>query len=581
MVVFQALTWEARDDDETQRHVVSIIGKTAEGRSVCVSTNYDPYFFEAPRGSYGERRAETFQAIERACPEDTEMESYTVVHATDVWGFSNMEKVPFLRLNFKNLESRKAAARVLRYQRLELAAGVRDAQIYESNIDPVLRLMHETGIEATGWLDTGDECEEDTRALVDIDVWCDDWRSLAPVSRDDAAPFVVASFDIECYSSTGKFPNPEVAEDACFQIAISLCRFGSDEPYKKTCLCFKTTDANLEGVEIASFDTERDLLYAFKRFLHDESVDIITGWNIFGFDLAFIHERAIRHCDVDFFELGRLPDDLCHIVKKKLSSSALGDNELKLLPMSGRFTFDMFHEVKKNYKLDSYKLDAVAKKYLDGDSKIGHAAARQMFRRYEREDPVELREIAEYCVKDTLLPQKLMKKLCTLLNLWEMAKATWVPLSFLTERTANKSLFAADEKGEGAQLYGSILKIRRGTGGWYVGATVLDAQRAPVLLAYHRADFAPLYPSIMMAHNPCYSTLVDPDGKGDTRYANLKDVTYETFQVGDKKYTFAQDVPSLVPLILDDLKKYRKKAKRDMAAATGFMKEVFNGKQLA
>ena len=582
MVVFQALTWEARDDDETQRHVVSIIGKTAEGRSVCVSTNYDPYFFlKLPAGATARDALETFQAIERACPEDTEMESYTVVHATDVWGFSNMERVPFLRLNFKNLESRKAAVRVLRYQRLELAAGVRDAQIYESNIDPVLRLMHETGIEATGWLDTGDECEEDTRALVDIDVWCDDWRSLAPVSRDDVAPFVVASFDIECYSSTGKFPNPEVADDACFQIAISLCRFGSDEPYKKTCLCFKTTDANLEGVEIASFDTERDLLYAFKRFLHDESVDIMTGWNIFGFDLAFIHERAIRHCDVDFFELGRLRDDLCHIVKKKLSSSALGDNELKLLPMSGRFTFDMFHEVKKNYKLDSYKLDAVSRKYLDGDSKID-MPPREMFRRYEREDPVELREIAEYCVKDTLLPQKLMKKLCTLLNLWEMAKATWVPLSFLTERGQQIKVYSLlTKKARELNFMVPFLKYGAAPEGGYVGATVLDAQKGAYYSPITALDFASLYPSIMMAHNLCYSTLVDPDGKGDTRYANLKDVTYETFQVGDKKYTFAQDVPSLVPLILDDLKKYRKKAKRDMAAATGFMKEVFNGKQLA
>ena len=491
MVVFQALTWEARDDDETQRHVVSIIGKTAEGRSVCVSTNYDPYFFflKLPAGATARDALETFQAIERACPEDTEMESYTVVHATDVWGFSNMEKVPFLRLNFKNLESRKAAARVLRYQRLELAAGVRDAQIYESNIDPVLRLMHETGIEATGWLDTGDECEEDTRALVDIDVWCDDWRSLAPVSRDDVAPFVVASFDIECYSSTGKFPNPEVADDACFQIAISLCRFGSDEPYKKTCLCFKTTDANLEGVEIASFDTERDLLYAFKRFLHDESVDIITGWNIFGFDLAFIHERAIRHCDVDFFELGRLRDDLCHIVKKKLSSSALGDNELKLLPMSGRFTFDMFHEVKKNYKLDSYKLDAVSRKYLDGDSKIDMPPRGNVSSLRARGSSGVERDRRVLCERYSIAPKTHEKVVYAAQSVGDGESDVGAFVVLDGARTADKSLFAADEKRRGAQLYGSIPKIRRDTGGWVRGRDCARRAKGRVLLAYHRARF--------------------------------------------------------------------------------------------
>jgi DNA polymerase delta subunit 1 len=59
------------------------------------------------------------------------------------------------------------------------------------------------------------------------------------VASDDIAPFVVASFDIECNSSTGKFPDANVIDDACFQIAVSLCTFGNDEPYEKVCLCYK------------------------------------------------------------------------------------------------------------------------------------------------------------------------------------------------------------------------------------------------------------------------------------------------------------------------------------------------------
>ena len=37
--------------------------------------------------------------------------------------------------------------------------------------------------------------------------------TLTPVNRDDIAPFVVASFDIECSSSTGKFPDADVPDD--------------------------------------------------------------------------------------------------------------------------------------------------------------------------------------------------------------------------------------------------------------------------------------------------------------------------------------------------------------------------------
>ena len=235
-------------------------------------------------------------------------------------------------------------------------------KVYESNLDPVLRLMHRTGIQSTGWIDTGDKCVRSHLAKVDIDLWCNDWSSLKPVDRDDIAPFVVGSFDIECNSSTGKFPDADVPGDACFQIAISLCKFGTDEPYEKVCLCYKKT----EGPDVISFDTEREMLEAFHKYLHDKNIDIITGWNIFGFDLEYIYKRA-RYCgcNPNFFKLGRLNDESCQLTLKKLSSSALGDNFLKLLPMSGRFIFDMFHEVKKGYKLDSYSLNNVSKLYLD------------------------------------------------------------------------------------------------------------------------------------------------------------------------------------------------------------------------
>ena len=95
--------------------------------------------------------------------------------------------------------------------------------------------------------------------------------------------------------------------------------------------------------------------------------------------------------------------------QRSLSSSALGDNELKLLPIPGRFVFDLFHEVKKGYKLDSYKLDNVSKLYL-GDQKID-MPVKEMFARFVEEDPVKLREVAEYCIKDTLLPHRLLSKL--------------------------------------------------------------------------------------------------------------------------------------------------------------------------
>ena len=111
----------------------------------------------------------------------------------------------------------------------------------------------------------------------------------------------------------------------------------------------------------------------------------------------------------------------------------------------------------------------------------------------------------------------------------------------------------------------------------YEGATVLDAQKGAYYTPITALDFEALYPSIMMAHNLCYSTYV----MDEKNYGNVPGVTYETFEIGDRKYKFAQGVESLLPSILLELKQFRKNAKKDMAAATGSMKEVYNGKQLA
>lgn len=565
MVVFQALTWEARDVEG--EHQISIFGKTEDGKSVCVTTTFDPYFFvKLPRGTTDQDVSRLYNDICRL--KRDHVTSYSLTKQKDVWGFQNNEEFHFMHLNFKSLEHRRKVNSIFMYNN-----EFKQYHVYESNIDPVLRLMHRTGIQSTGWLDTGDTCVRSHLAKTDIDLWCNDWSTLKPVERDDIAPFIVASFDIECNSSTGKFPDPNVPDDACFQIAISLCKFGSDEPYEKVCLCYKKT----EGPDVISFDTEKEMLLAFKKYMNEKDIDILTGWNIFGFDLEYIYKRATMvGCGIDFYQLGKLKDTECHLVMKKLSSSALGDNFLKLLPMSGRFVFDMFHEVKKGYKLDSYSLNNVSKLYL-GDQKID-MAPKEMFARFVEGDPKKLYEVAEYCIKDTLLPHKLMKKMCILLNLVEMAKATWVPVSFLVERGQQIKVFSQLSK-KARELGYMVPTIKYGSlpEEQYEGATVLEAQKGAYYTPITALDFEALYPSIMMAHNLCYSTYV----MDERRYGKIPGITYETFNIGNKTYKFAQDVPSLLPAILMELKQFRKKAKRDMAQATGYMKEVYNGKQLA
>lgn len=553
MTQFQAIAWEGQDTDD--QYVIRIFGRSDTGKSVSLGTNFNPFFYIKTDKDVRNFIKATFWKGLTACD---------VNHGKDLWGFQNGKTSRFLRCEFRTMKALRGCAWCVENNKHPELFG---ARVYESNIDPILRFMHVTKVASAGWLDAG-LCEPDVDTTCDIKLWSNNWRLIKPVARDDIAPLRIMSFDIECYSSTGAFPNPSNPNDCIFQIGMTTREFGKEGYIDKTCLCLKETAG------YPSYSTEKELLQAFQAHLLKIDPDVMTGWNIFGFDLEYLIVRATIICKLNPV-WGRVKGSVAEMVTKELNSSALGNNTLKMVPLKGRYVFDFFQDVKREHKLESYSLNNVSKHFLN-DQK-NDMPVKEIFSRYAEGDPVKLGEVAEYCVKDTELPHQLLDKLNQIQNLVEMAKACWVPLSFLSERGQQIKVFSqmAFKAREMNFIIPTIKSPKNlGVDDGYQGATVLEAQTGAYYAPITALDFASLYPSIMCAENLCYSTLVM-----DPQYDNLPGVTYEQFG----NFRFAQSpAPSLLPAILMDLKAFRKKAKKDMAAAKGTpMESIFDGKQLA
>ena len=545
MVSFQAVAWHGEDTDS--EYIIHIFGRTEDGKSVHVETPFEPYFFvKVPP-----------DRSPKALIQEIKPFSSAVIKRKDLWGFRNQEEYTFLKLGFKTLAELKECK-------------PRGLKVYEKNLDPVLRFMHRSEIKSTGWLqipEKGSSPGHDSSC--DIDVCVTDWRTLKPVDRDDIAPLRIASLDIESFSESGAFPNAFKTNDTCFQVAVTTKEFGQQEYFDRKCFCVKQTT----GQECESFETECEMLERLGRYLRELDPDIVTGWNIFGFDLEYLYTRAVvTGAGPDAHIWGRLRGIPNELVVKHLASNALGSNDLKMVPMIGRYVFDMFQDIKREHKLESYSLNNVSKTFL-GDQKID-MPVKEMFIRFREGDAFKLGEVAEYCIKDTELPHRISEKLCLIQNLIEMAKATWVPLSYLSERGQQIKVFS--QLARKARELGFMIPTmysKATSDDKYQGATVLDAQTGAYYGPITALDFASLYPSIMRAHNLCYSTLVL-----DPKFANIPGVVYEQYG----PYKFAQGVPSLLPAILNELAAFRKKAKKLMAAAEGTpMEAVYNGQQLA
>ncbi len=556
MVHFQAVAWDGQDQDD--QFMIRIFGRAEDGRSVSLGTKFNPYFFIKTDADIKGFVKTTFWRGLVSCE---------VQRAKDLWGFQNGELSRFLKVEFKTQRALRNCVYSVENNKF---SELRGCKVYEGNIDPVLRFMHVSGISSTGWIDPG-LCEPDVESTCEVNLWAPNWRFITPLARDDIAPLRIMSFDIECYSSTGAFPDPKNPRDVVFQIGMTTRAFGQTEGWiDRKCLCLKET----AGADVECFETEKDLLKAFQKHLIKVDPDIITGWNIFGFDLEFLIVRATVHCGLEPV-WGRVKGVVSELVEKNLSSSALGNNQLKMVPMKGRYVFDLFQDVKREHKLESYSLNNVSKHFLK-DQK-NDMPVKEIFGRFASGDAKLLGEVAEYCLKDTELPHYLMTKLCQIQNVVEMAKACWVPLAFLSERGQQIKVFSQMAK-KARELNFIIPTIRVpkvpfGDDDGYQGATVLEAQTGAYYGPITALDFASLYPSIMCAHNLCYSTLVM-----DPKYDNLPGVEYEQFG----PHRFAQGVVSLLPTILTDLKAYRKKAKKLMAQYEGTpLEAIYNGQQLA
>ena len=123
-----------------------------------------------------------------------------------------------------------------------------------------------------------------------------------------------------------------------------------------------------------------------------------------------------------------------------------------------------------------------------------------------------------------------------------------------------------------------VIPVRRveNTGDKYEGAIVIDPERGYYDKPIATLDFASLYPSIMMAHNLCYTTLV-PSYEAHKYPPEIIQKTPN----GDW-FIRREHKKGILPIILEELIGARKQAKKELKAATDpFVRGVLDGRQLA
>ncbi|KAI1174018.1 DNA polymerase delta catalytic subunit [Nemania sp. FL0916] len=569
------------------RPTVKLFGVTENGHSVMLHvTDFKHYLYVAAPVSFTPKDCEPFKAYldTQLAQSQPAIHECSVVLRENIYGFQGNTQSPYIKVTVTDpkfigrvrtlIESGKA-----NWKGLWKAAE--DGIMTFDTLQYVLRFMVDCKIPGMSWVEAPagkysllTEASRQSSCQIEAEISYIDLISHEPKGEwSKMAPLRILSFDIECAGRKGIFP--EADQDPVIQIANVVTRYGESKPFIRNVFCLDTTSP-IVATQILDYDDERDMLSNWKKFLDRVDPDLITGYNISNFDFPYLLDRA-KHLKINGFEYWtRLPNVKSVHKETNFSSKQMGSRDTKATNTNGRLQLDLLQLIQRDHHLRSYTLNSVCAHFL-GEQKedVHHSMITELF----NGTPESRRRLALYCLKDAYLPQRLMDKLSCLANYTEMARVTGVPFNFLLSRGQQIKFMS--------QLFRKALEQKlvipnmrpKGSDDQYEGATVIEPTRGYYDVPIATLDFASLYPSIMQAHNLCYTTLIKPAAV--ERFGLQKDDDYIVTPNGDMFVTVKQR-KGLLAQILEELLTARKQAKRELAVETDpFKKAVLNGRQLA
>jgi DNA polymerase elongation subunit (family B) len=481
--------------------------------------------------------------------------------------YLQQSKTPFLLLAFRNLKAMRDCKTLLQAPR-EIKGFCRSIKLalHETKVNQVRKLLTQQNCKMSQWFSINAiEVNPEDRISIDtIKEYIVDWKTMTALDLELVTHPGILMFDIESYSHNPKaFPDAWNAGDFAYMISCIYRRHGTEEGKRNICITYGISSVPNEGDEFIFVNNEEEMIRTFERIVRELDPEIVSGYNIHGFDYIYLDKR-LQRIGLSWGIMGRIRNEKAILKSMSWQSSGYGHNDINILQMSGRISVDMLPLVKRlPMKLPKYNLDTVAMHYL----KIGKdpVSAQDMFRIvkcqlllenvveqlrlptddkkkiiYQYRDPKVLKKwivtrngelayydeveveqlidlvdyvndkmkmVADYCIKDSIVVMKLFNKLDIWIYLIQLSNITGVtPMELFTRGQQARGLsIVYNQATHTGYVVDSRLFPKESFTGGFVGKPDPGVYENSICL-----DFKSLYPNIIRAYNICWTTYVPP-----------------------------------------------------------------------
>ena len=370
-MILQPVDWH--EHDVNGAYVIDVFGRCEDKTVACVRlTGFHPYFYSSDKpdtsavyeasnkmwAKCGPKWCMSKGIYENPAPVVTQVKKYDTMA-----GFNNIKYASVWKIECETLATFKAAK-----------SAVKGMQ-FESNLPPFLRFFHEMHLGPASPLkftksreiDIPTDAEGEPTYFVDSFHTC---KYTDVEACDVNIPLLVASYDLEMCPAGDSNQFPVASKDPIIQIGVSYRR-STDmiTPTARTVFVLgECAESGDETVEFVSCDTEEEMLLQFAEEIRIRNPDILCGYNIFGFDDAYIEGRLKVLGLEDDFEISRMKIVESQWGDKKFETKktelAAGKFDLRYFTIRGRLGVDLLLNMRREHNLDNFKLDNVAFTFL-------------------------------------------------------------------------------------------------------------------------------------------------------------------------------------------------------------------------